>query len=157
MADEFPTDEIAAALDELIEAHELLRATERSLEEYMAENVPPKVPKVFENVEALLRYNAQREHYERGLSGMMELKADRVAGYERVASRVESLLPEGARLIHAYRGNFADIPEGKRYAVFKVSVLTSLSTEGVALETATGETSAVSYVVKVEELASGSE
>jgi hypothetical protein len=157
MADEYPTDEIAATFDELIEAHELLRATERSLEEYMAENVPPEVPEVFENVEALLRYNAQRERHERGLGGMLELRVDRAAGYERVASRVELLLPEGARLIHAYRGSFADIPEGKRYAVFKEGVLTSLSREGVSLETATGETSAVSYVVKVEELASGSE
>jgi hypothetical protein len=65
---------------------------------------------------------------------------------------VELLLPEGARLIHAYRGSFADIPEGKRYAIFKESELTALSAEGTPLETASGKTSAVSYVVKVEEL-----
>jgi hypothetical protein len=158
MADEYPTDEITAAFDELIEAHELLRATERSLEEYMAENVPPEVPEVFENVEALLRYNTQRERHERGLGGMLELRADRVAGYERVASRVELLLPEGARLIHAYGGISADIPEGKRYAVFKESELAvDVSEAGVVpQETATGEVSAVSYIVRVEELDSGS-
>lgn len=158
MADEYPTDEIAAAFDELIEAHELLRATERSLEEYMAENVPPEVPEVFENVEALLRYNAQRERHERGLGGMLELRVDRAAGYERVASRVELLLPEGARLIHAYGGSSADIPEGKRYAVFKESGLAADVSEAgvVPQETARGEVSAVSYVVRVEELDSGS-
>jgi hypothetical protein len=145
MADEFPTDEIAAAFDELIEAHVLLRATERALEKYMADNVPPEVPKVFENVEALLRYNAQRERYEREISTRMERREDHVAGYERAASRVEHLLPEGARVIHAYKGDFADIPEGKRYALFKERALTVLSPPvAVPLETASGETSAVS-------------
>jgi hypothetical protein len=112
----------------------------------------PETPEVFENVEALLRYNAQRERYERGLSGRMERRADRAAGYERTASRVELLLPEGARLIHAYGGSFADIPEGKRYAIFRERELTALSAEGTPLETASGETSAVSYVVRVEEM-----
>jgi hypothetical protein len=153
MADEFPTDEIAAAFDELIEAHVLLRATERALEKYMADNVPPEVPKVFENVEALLRYNAQRERYEREISTRMERREDHVAGYERAASRVEHLLPEGARLIHAHGGSSADIPQGKRYAVYKESELTVLSPpEGVALETAKGEVSAVSHIVRVEEM-----
>jgi hypothetical protein len=153
MIGDFPTDEIAMAFDELIEAHQQLRATERSLEEYMAENAPPEVPELFENVEALLRYNAQRERYERGLSGRIERRADHAASYERVASRVELLLPEGARLIHTYSGNLADISERKRYAIFKESELTALSAEGTPLETASGRTSAVSYVVKVEELA----
>jgi hypothetical protein len=152
LVDDFPIDQIARTFDELIEAHELMRATERSLEEYMKENVPPEVPEVFENIEALLRYNAQRERYERGLGGMMELRADRAASYERVASRVELLLPEGTRLIHAYGGSSADILEGKRYVIFKESVLTTLSAEGTPLETASGETSAVSYVVRVEEM-----
>jgi hypothetical protein len=135
----------ARAFDELTEAHELLRATERSLEEYMAENIPPEVPEVFESVEALLLYNAQRERYKRGLSGRTERREDRAASYKRAASRVEYLSPEGTRLIHAYRGRVADILEGKRYTVFEESELTALSPpEGVPLETASGETSAVS-------------
>ena len=156
MAAALPTDEIARAFDELIEAHVVLGATQRALEEYMAHNVPPEVPEVFENVEALLRYNAQRERYEQELSARMERRADRVADYERAASRVEHLLPEGARLIHAYKGDFADIPEGKRYALFKERALTVLSPPvAVPLETASGETSAVSYIVRVEETGTG--
>lgn len=157
MADEFfSTDVIATAFDELIEAHILLRATERTLEQYMADNVPPEVPKVFENVEALLRYNAQRERYERELSSRMERREDRVAGYERAVSRVEHLLPEGARLIHAYGGSSADILQAKRYAVFKESKLTALSPQqGTPLETAKGKVSAMSYIVRVEEMGTG--
>jgi hypothetical protein len=154
MADEFPTKEIATAFDELIEAHVLLRAAQHAIENYMADNVPPEVPKVFENIEALLRYNAQRERYERELSARIERREECVSGYEHAASRVEHLLPEGARLIHAYGGSSADIPQAKRYAVFKESELTVLSApEGVALETAEGEVSAVSYVLRVEEMA----
>ena len=156
MAEEFPAKEIAGAFDELIEAHVVLGATQRALEEYMAHNVPPEVPKVFENVEALLRYNAQRERYEQELSARMERRAACVAGYERAASRVEPLLPEGARLIHAYKGNFADMPEGKRYAIFKERALTVVSPPvATPLETTSGETSAVSYIVRVEETGPG--
>ena len=157
MADESRTNEIAAAFDELIEAHVLLRATESALEKYMADNIPPEVPKVFENIEALLRYNAQRERYEREISARVEEREDCVAGYERAASEVEHLLPEGARLVHAYGGSSADVPRGKRYVVFKESQLTALSPpEGVALETAKGEVSAVSYIVRVvEEMGTG--
>jgi hypothetical protein len=113
------------------------------------------VPEVFENVEALIRYNAQREGYERKIGAMVEWRADHAAGYERVALRVEALLPEGARLIHAYGGSSEDIPEGKRYVVFKESASSALSEEGEPLETS-AVTSAVSYVVRVEEFVSGS-
>ncbi len=158
MVDEVSNRDVAQAFDELIEAHEQVRAAERSLEEYIAQNVPPEIPELFENVEALLRYNAERERYERGLSGAMEHRASSVAHYGRVASRVEPLLPEGARLVHAYGGSSAAIAGGKRYVVFKERQLTGLPEEGsIPLETATGETSAVAYVVRVEELVTGSE
>ena len=61
MADPTPNHEqVAEEFDELIEAHELLRAAERSLEEYVAHNLSPKIPELFEDVEALLRYNAEK-------------------------------------------------------------------------------------------------
>jgi hypothetical protein len=155
MAGEVSSRQIAEAFDQLIEAHEALRATERSLEEYLRDNLPPETPEVFENVEALLRYNAEKERFEQGLSSAMERRASRVDDYERTASRVEPLLPEGTRLIHTYGGNSATIPHEKRYVVFKESSLADLA-EGIPLETATGEASAVGYVVRVEELVTGS-
>ena len=55
MADPTPNHEqIAKAFDELIEAHELLRDAEHSLEEYVAHNASPEIPELFEDVEALL-------------------------------------------------------------------------------------------------------
>ena len=53
-------EQVAEAFDELIEAYELLRAADRSLEEYIANNVSPEIPELFEDVEALLRYNAEK-------------------------------------------------------------------------------------------------
>jgi hypothetical protein len=87
----------------------------------------------------------------------MERRAERFADYERAAERVVALLPEGARLIHAYGGGSAAVAGGQRYAVFKERELTGISEEGIPLETAEGEVSAVSYVVRVERLGPGSE
>jgi hypothetical protein len=146
--------EVSQAFDELLEAHEMLREAERSLEDYVAHNAPPPAPEVFGNIEVLLRYNAQKERYERGLEHEMDRRANRVADYVRAASPVERLLPESARLIHAYGGSSATIPAGKRYSIFKERVLTDLSEgmpESVPLETSTGEMSAISYAVRVEE------
>jgi hypothetical protein len=150
---------VAEAFDELIEAHELLRATEHSLEEYVAHNVPPEIPELFEDVEALLRYNAEKERYELGIRRVMERRADRQANYAGAASRVEALLPEGTRLVHAYGKSSGAIPTGKRYLVYKESRLLADVSEAAVVpqETATGEVSAVAYVVRVEEMVSGSE
>jgi hypothetical protein len=149
----------AEAFDELIEAHELLRAAERSLEEYVAHNVTPEIPQMFEDLEALLRYNAEKERYEMELSRLMERRVDRAADYARAASRVETLLPEGARLVHAYGESSGEIPGGKRYLVYKEGELVAdVSETGVVpQETATGEVSAVAYVVRVEEMVTGAE
>ena len=160
MADPTPNHELVAeAFDELIEAHELLRAAERSLEEYVAHNASPEIPEVFEDVEALLRYNAERERYELGLSRVMERRAECHANYAGAASRVEALLPEGTRLVHAYGKSSGEIPLKKRYLVYKERGLLADVSEAdvVPQETATGEVSAVAYVVRVEEMASGSE
>jgi hypothetical protein len=161
MADPTPNHEqVAEAFDELIEAHELLRAAERSVEEYVAHNVSPEIPELFEDVEALLRYNAQKERYEMGLSREMERRADCHANYARAVSRVEALLPEGTRLVHAYGKSSGAIPTGKRYLVYKERELLADSSEAdmVPQQTATGEeVSAVAYVVRVEEMVSGSE
>jgi hypothetical protein len=160
MADSTPNHEqVADAFDELIEAHELLRAAERSLEEYVAHNVSPKIPELFEDVEALLRYNAQKERYELGLSRVMERRAECHANYAGAASRVEALLPEGTRLVHAYGKSSGAIPLGKRYLVYKERGLLADVSEAdvVPQETATGGVSAVAYVVRVEEMVSGSE
>jgi hypothetical protein len=160
MADPTPNQELVAqAFDELIEAHELLRAAEHLLEEYVAHNASPEVPEVFEDVEALLRYNAERERYELGHSLVMERRADCHANYAGAASRVEALLPEGTRLLHAYGKSSGAIPTGKRYLVYKERGLLAdlLEADAVPQETATGEVSAVAYVVRVEEMASGSE
>jgi hypothetical protein len=154
MVDEVRNREIAEQFDELIEAHELIRAAERSLEAYMAENSPPETPEVFENVEALFRYNAEKERYELGLSSVVKRKMSHGADYESAAAQVEPLLPEGSRLIHAYGGSSATIPRGKRYVVLKESALTDLS-GGLLVETSAGEPSAVSYAVRVEELITG--
>lgn len=145
--------------DELIEAHELLRTAERSLEEYVALNAAPKIPELFEDVEALLRYNAVNERYELGLRRVMERRADCHANYSGAASRVEALLPEGTRLVHAYGKSSGAIPPGKRYLVYKERGLLADVSEAdvVPQETATGEVSAVAYVVRVEEMVSGSE
>jgi hypothetical protein len=153
-------EQVAGAFDELIETHELLRAAERSLEEYGAHTVPPEIPELFEDVESLLRYNAERAHYELGLSYAMERMADRAADYARAAARVEALLPEGTRLIHAYGKSSGGIPGGKRYLVYKERELAmdvSEETGVVPQETAAGEVSAVAYVVRVEEFVTGSE
>ena len=120
MADPTPNHEqIAKAFDELIEAHELLRDAEHSLEEYVAHNASPEIPELFEDVEALLRYNAEKERYELGLSRVMERRAECHANYSGAASRVEALLPEGTRLLHAYGKTSGVIPTGKRYLVYK--------------------------------------
>ncbi len=160
MADLTPKHEqVAEAFDELIEAHELLREAEHSVEEYVAHNVPPEIPERFEDVEALLRYNAERERYELGFSRVTERRADYAANYARTASRVEALLPEGSRLVHAYGKSSGAIPTGKRYLVYKERGLLADVSEAdlVPQETATGEVSAVAYVVRVEEMVSGSE
>ena len=160
MADPTPNHEqVAEAFDELIEAHKLLREAEHSVEEYVAHNVPPEIPQRFEDVEALLRYNAEKESYELGLSRVMERSADYVAGYARAASRVEALLPVDVRLVHAYGKSSGAIPTGKRYSIYKErELLGDVSEAGlVAQETQTGEVSAVAYVVRVEEMVGGSE
>jgi hypothetical protein len=160
MADPTPNHEqVAEAFDELIEAHEMLRAAERSLEEYVAHNVSPEIPELFEDVEALLRYNAEKERYELGLSRVMERRADCHANYARAVSRVESLLPEGTRLVHAYGKSSGAIPTGKRYLVYKERELLADASETamVPQQTTTGEVSAVAYVVRVEEMVTGSE
>ena len=152
-------EQVAKAFDELIEAHELLRAAERSLEEYVAHNVPPEIPELFEDVEALLRYNAEKERYQRGLSRVMERRDDCAADYAGAASRVEALLPEGTRLVHAYGKSSGTSPTGKRYLVYKeIELLGDDSEAGVVLQgTETGEVSAMAHVVRVEEMVSGSE
>jgi hypothetical protein len=149
---------LAEAFDELIDSHELLHAAERSLEEYLAHNVPPEIPELFEDLEALLRYNAQKARYELGLSRLMERRAEHAAGYARAASRVEAFLPEGARLVHPYGGSLEEIPGGKRYLIYKERELVGDVSEAgvVPQETATGEVSAVAYVVRVEEMVTGS-
>ena len=160
MADPTPNHEqIAKAFDELIEAHELLRAAERSLEEHIAHNVSPEIPKLFEDVEALLRYNSVKERYELGLRRVMERRDDCAADYAGAASRVEALLPEGSRLVHAYGKSSGASPTGKRYLVYKESeLLADISEAGVVTqETAMGEVSAMAHVVRVEEMVSGSE
>jgi hypothetical protein len=160
MADPTPNHEqVAEAFDELIEAHELLREAEHSVEEYVAHNVPPEIPERFEDVEALLRYNAERERYELGVSRVTERRADYAAGYARAASRVEALLPEGVRLVHAYGKSSGAIPTGKRYSIYKEGeLLGDVSEAGVVpQETQSGEVSAVAYVVRVEEVVGGSE
>jgi hypothetical protein len=160
MVDASPNrEQVAEAFDELIESHERLRAAERSFEEYVAHNVPPETPELFEELEALLRYNAERERYELRLSRVMERRADCAADYTRAASRVEALLPEGVRLVHAYGKSSGGIPGGKRYFVYKEIELAGDVSEagGVPQETAAGEPSAMAYVVRVEEVATGSE
>ena len=160
MADLIPDHEhVAQAFDELIEAHELLREAEHSVEEYVAHNVPPEIPERFEDVEALLRYNAERERYELEISRVTERRADYAANYARTATRVEALLPEGVRLVHAYGKSSGAIPTGKRYLVYKERELLAdaSETDMVPQQTATGEVSAVAYVVRVEEMVSGSE
>jgi hypothetical protein len=160
MVDASPNrEQVAEMLDELIETHELFRAAESSLEEYVAHNVAPEIPELFEDVEALLRYNAERARYDLGLSRVMERRVDRAADYARAASRVEALLPEDARLVHAYGKSSGGIPTGKRYLVYKEPELAVDATEAAVVpqETAAGEVSAVAYVVRVEELDSGSE
>jgi hypothetical protein len=150
---------VAEVFDELIEAHELLRAAEYVLEEYLAHNASPEIPEQFEDVDALLRYNAEKERYELGLGLVMERRADRHTNYASAASRVEALLPEGTRLLHAYGKTSGVIPTGKRYSVYKERGLITdvIEADAVPQETATGEVSAVAYVVRVEEMASGSE
>jgi hypothetical protein len=160
MADPTPNHEqVAEAFDELIEAHELLRAAESSLEEYIAHNVSPEIPKLFEDVEALLRYNSEKERYELGLRRVMERRDDCHANYAGAASRVEALLPEGSRLVHAYGKSSGAIPTGKRYLVYKERGLLADISEAdlVTQETAMGEVSAMAHVVRVEEMVSGSE
>jgi hypothetical protein len=160
MADLTPNHEqVAEAFDELIEAHELLREAEHSVEVYVAHNVPPEIPERFEDVEALLRYNAERERYELEFSRVTERRADYAANYARTASRVEALLPEGVRLVHAYGKSSGAIPTGRRYLIYKErQLLGNVSEAGVvAQETQTGEVSAVAYVVRVEEMVGGSE
>jgi hypothetical protein len=156
MVEQMPNHQMAQLFDELIEAHELLRRAERLIEEYVAQNVLPETPETFENVEALARYNAEKAHYELGLSGVMERRIDRLADYERAAKRVEPFLPEGARLTHAYGGTHAAVGGEQRHAVFKERELTGMREDGISLETAAGEVSAVSYVIRVERLDSGS-
>jgi hypothetical protein len=152
-------EQVAEAFDELIESHELLRAAEHSLEEYVAHNVPPEIPELFEDVEVLLRYNAEKARYELGLSRVMERRADYAAGYTRAASRVEALLPEDVRLVHAYGKSSGAIPTGKRYLIYKERQLLGDVSEAsvVPQETATGEVSAVAFAVRVEEMVNGSE
>ncbi len=160
MVDASPNrEQVAEMLDELIETHELLRAAERSLEEHVAYNVPPELPELFEDVEALLRYNAEKARFDVGLSRMMERRVDRAADYTRAASRIEALLPEGTRLVHACGKSSGVIPRGKRYFVYKEPELTRVPAEAGAVpqETARGEVSAVAYVVRVEEVVTGSE
>jgi hypothetical protein len=160
MADPTPNrEQIAKAFDELIEAHELLRAADRSLEEYIAHNVSPEIPELFEDVEVLLRYNSEKERYELGLRRVMERRDDCAADYAGAASRVEALLPEGSRLVHAYGKSSGASPTGKRYLVYKESeLLADISEAGVVTqETAMGEVSAMAHVVRVEEMVSGSE
>jgi hypothetical protein len=156
MVEQMPNRQMAQLFDELIEAHELLGRAERLIEEYVAQNVLPETPETFENVEALARYNAEKARYELGLSGVMERRADRLADYERAARRVEPLLPEGARLTHAYGGTHAAVAGGQRYVVFKERELTGIPEGGISLETAAGEVSSVSYVIRVERVDSGS-
>jgi hypothetical protein len=93
------------------------------LEEYVAHNASPEMPELFEDVEALLRYNAENERYALGLSRMMERRADCHANYAGAASRVEALLPVGTRLLHAYGRSSGAIPTGKRYLVYKETEL----------------------------------
>ena len=160
MADLTPNHEqVAQAFDELIEAHELLREAEHSVEEYVAQNVPPEIPERFEDVEALLRYYAKRERYELGFSRVTERRADYAANYARTASRVEALLPEGTRLVHAYGKGSGAIPTGRRYLIYKERELLEVVSEAKVepLVTQTGEVSAVAYVVRVEEMVGGSE
>jgi hypothetical protein len=160
MADLTPKHEqVAEAFDELIEAHELLREAEHSVEEYVAHNVPPEIPERFEDVEALLRYNAERERYELGFSRVTERRADYAANYVRTASRVEALLPEGVRLVHAYGKSSGAIPTGRRYLIYKERQLLGDVSEAnvVPLVTQMGEESAAAYVVRVEEMVGGSE
>ena len=160
MADPTPNHEqVAEAFDELIEAHELLREAEHSVEEYVAHNVPPEIPERFEDVEALLRYNAERERYELGFSRVTERRADYAANYARAASRVEALLPEGVRLVHAYGKSSGAIPTGKRYLIYKERELLGGASEAkvVPQVTQTSEVLAVGYVVRVEEMGGVSE
>ncbi len=149
---------VAQAFDEVLETNELLRASERSLEEYLAHNVPPEIPERFEGVEALLRYNAAKARYEQGLNRLLERREERTTHYARAAARVEALLPEGARLVHAYGGSLGEIPSGKRYLVYKEREVAREVLEAglVQQETSRGEVSAVAYVVRVEELVSAS-
>jgi hypothetical protein len=160
MVDASPNrEQVAEAFDELIESHELFRAAERSFEEYVAHNVPPEIPELFEDLEALLRYNAERERYELRLSRAMERRADCAADYTRAASRVEALLPEGVRLVHAYGESSGGIPGGKRYFVYKeIELAGDVSEPGeVPQETAAGEQLAMAYVIRVEEVTTGSD
>ena len=160
MADPTPNHEqVAEAFDELIEAHELLREAEHSVEEYVVHNIPPEIPELFEDVEALLRYNAEKESYELGLSRVMERSADYIAGYARAAARVEALLPEDVRLVHAYGKSSGAIATGKRYSIYKERELYGGVSDARAVpqETQTGQVSAVAYIVRVEEMVGGSE
>jgi hypothetical protein len=160
MADPTPNHEqVAEAFDELIEAHELLREAEHSVEEYVAHNVPPEIPERFEDVEALLRYNAERERYELGFSRVTERRADYAANYARAASRVEALLPEGVRLVHVYGKSLGAIPTGRRYLIYKERELLGGASEAkvVPQVTQTSEVLAVGYVVRVEEMGGVSE
>jgi hypothetical protein len=153
-------EQVAEEFDELIEAHELLRAAEHSVEEYVAHNVPPEIPERFEDVEVLLRYNAEKDRYELGFSRVIERRADYAANYARAASRVEALLPEDVRLVHTYRRKSTGaIPTGRRYLIYKErELLGDVSESGVVpQETQAGEVSAVAYVVRVEEIVGGSE
>ena len=160
MADPTPNHEqVAEAFDELIEAHELLREAEHSVEEYVAHNVPPEIPERFEDVEALLRYNAERERYELEFSRVTERRADYAANYARAASRVEALLPEGVRLVHVYGKSLGAIPTGRRYLIYKERELLGGASEAkvVPQVTQTSEVLAVGYVVRVEEMGGVSE
>jgi len=62
-------------------------------------------------------------------------------------------------LVHAYGKSSGAIPTGKRYLVYKERELLADASETDMLpqQTATGEVSAVAYVVRVEEMVSGSE
>jgi hypothetical protein len=152
-------EKAAQAFDELIELHELLHQADLSLEEYVAHNVPPEIPELFEGIESLLRYNAEKARYDVALTRLMERRGERAADYARAAARVEPLLPEGVRLVHAYGGSSRRIPGRKRYYVYKERVLMEdVSKAGVVSQaTETGEVSAVAYVVQVRELVASSE
>jgi hypothetical protein len=99
-------ERIKVLLDDLLDANEELQTARTEEEMFASQGGPPPVPRgmEFHAIEQLVIHNELRTNYENGLQERQSRRAEAESRYHSLASKVAEVIPEGAVVVHEYRG-----------------------------------------------------